>query len=229
MEFWEKLVAIQNDLKAPKDKENKFGGFRYRSCEGILEAVKPLLAREGLVLSISDEIVEVTGRVYVKATATITDGTNSQQVTAYAREADTKKGMDPSQVTGASSSYARKYALNGLFCIDDAKDADTDEFQKMAGRSAKKDKDETISYATASAEDSDLPFDVGGEETPGEPIELLGLKSLMKKDGITEEQVLNAFKGKYSAIENIEPNVISEMLLDKWESFVKFVNKGGKK
>ena len=228
MEFWEKLVAIQNDLKAPKDKENKFGGFRYRSCEGILEAVKPLLAREGLVLSISDEIVEVTGRVYVKATATITDGTNSQQVTAYAREADTKKGMDPSQVTGASSSYARKYALNGLFCIDDAKDADTDEFQKMAGRFAKKDKDENISFGTASAEDSALPFDVGGEETPGEPVELLGLKSLMKKDGITEEQVLNAFKGKYSAIENIEPNVISEMLLDKWESFVKFVNKGGK-
>ena len=234
MEFWEKLVAIQNDLKAPKDKENKFGGFRYRSCEGILEAVKPLLAREGLVLSISDEIVEVTGRVYVKATATITDGTNSQQVTAYAREADTKKGMDPSQVTGASSSYARKYALNGLFCIDDAKDADTDEFQKMAGRSAKKDKDETISFGPASAgdmptTDEPLPFDVGGEETPGEPIELLGLKSLMKKDGITEEQVLNAFKGKYSAIENIEPNVITEMLLDKWESFVKFVNKGGKK
>lgn len=233
MEFWEKLVAIQNDLKAPKDKENKFGGFRYRSCEGILEAVKPLLAREGLVLSISDEIVEVTGRVYVKATATITDGTNSQQVTAYAREADTKKGMDPSQVTGASSSYARKYALNGLFCIDDAKDADTDEFQKMAGRSAKKDKEDTISFGNASAEDmpttdEPLPFDVGGEETPGEPVELLGLKSLMKKDGITEEQVLNAFKGKYSAIENIEPNVISEMLLDKWESFVKFVNKGGK-
>ena len=76
--------------------------------------------------------------------------------------------------------------------------------------------------------DEPLPFDVGGEETPGEPVELLGLKSLMKKDGITEEQVLNAFKGKYSAIENIEPNVISEMLLDKWESFVKFVNKGGK-
>ena len=233
MEFWEKLVAIQNDLKAPKDKENKFGGFRYRSCEGILEAVKPLLAREGLVLSISDEIVEVTGRVYVKATATITDGTNSQQVTAYAREADTKKGMDPSQVTGASSSYARKYALNGLFCIDDAKDADTDEFQKMAGRSAKKDKDETISFGPASAgdmptTDEPLPFDVGGEETPGEPIELLGLRSLMKKDNITEEQVLNAFKGKYSAIENIDPNVITEMLLDKWESFVKFVNKGGK-
>lgn len=226
MEFWEKLVAIQNDLKAPKDKENKFGGFRYRSCEGILEAVKPLLAREGLVLSISDEIVEVTGRVYVKATATITDGTNSQQVTAYAREADTKKGMDPSQVTGASSSYARKYALNGLFCIDDAKDADTDEFQKMAGRSAKKDKEDTISFGTASAEDmpttdEPLPFDVGGTES----VEILGLKSLMKQDNVTDEQVLEAFKGKYSAVDNIT-NKDALSLMDRWSDFIKHI-KGG--
>lgn len=226
MEFWEKLVAIQNDLKAPKDKENKFGGFRYRSCEGILEAVKPLLAREGLVLSISDEIVEVTGRVYVKATATITDGTNSQQVTAYAREADTKKGMDPSQVTGASSSYARKYALNGLFCIDDAKDADTDEFQKMAGRSAKKDKEDTISFGTASAgdmptTDEPLPFDVGGTES----VEILGLKSLMKQDNVTDEQVLEAFKGKYSAVENIT-NKDALSLMDRWSDFIKHI-KGG--
>lgn len=235
MEFWEKLVAIQCDLKAPKGQKNSFAGYKYRSCEDILEAVKPLLARHGLVLNISDEIVEVVGRVYVKATATITDGTNSQSVTAYAREADTKKGLDPAQVTGTSSSYARKYALNGLFCIDDTKDPDTDEYAKRTGSAKKKDdKDETISFGTASAgdmpsTDEPLPFDVGGEETPGEPIELLGLKSLMKKDNITEEQVLAAFKGKYSAIENIEPQVITEMLLDKWESFVKFVNKGGKK
>lgn len=235
MEFWEKLVAIQADLKAPKGQKNTFAGYKYRSCEDILEAVKPHLARHGLVLNISDEIVEVVGRVYVKATATITDGTNSQSVTAYAREAETKKGLDPAQVTGTSSSYARKYALNGLFCIDDTKDPDSDEYAKRTGSTKKKDdKDETISFGTASAgdmppTDEPLPFDVGGEETPGEPIELLGLKSLMKKDNITEEQVLAAFKGKYSAIENIEPNVITEMLLDKWESFVKFVNKGGKK
>lgn len=235
MEFWEKLVAIQADLKAPKGQKNTFAGYKYRSCEDILEAVKPHLARHGLVLNISDEIVEVVGRVYVKATATITDGTNNQSVTAYAREAETKKGLDPAQVTGTSSSYARKYALNGLFCIDDTKDPDTDEYAKRTGSAKKKDdKDETISFGTASAgdmpsTDEPLPFDVGGEETPGEPIELLGLKSLMKKDNITEEQVLAAFKGKYSAIENIEPNVITEMLLDKWESFVKFVNKGGNK
>lgn len=217
MEFWEKLVAIQNDLKAPKDKENKFGGFRYRSCEGILEAVKPLLFRYGLVLSISDEIVEVTGRVYVKATATITDGTNSQQVTAYAREPDAKKGMDPAQVTGATSSYARKYALNGLFCIDDAKDPDTDEYQKQTRAKKEKEPDE-ISFGTASA---DLPFDVGNKESA----EVLGLKSLMNKDGVTDEQVLAVFKGKYSAVENIsDKDALS--LLDKWPDFIKHI-KGG--
>ena len=234
MEFFEKLVAIQADLKAPKDKVNKFSNFKYRSCEGILEAVKPLLAQHALYLNISDEIVQIGDRYYVKAKATIMDGTNAQTAIAWAREEDSKKGMDAAQLTGATSSYARKYALNALFGIDDAKDPDTDEFQRQTRSSKKKDnKEETISFGTASAgdmpsTDEPLPFDVGGEETPGEPVELLGLKSLMKKDGITEEQVLNAFKGKYSAIENIEPNVISEMLLDKWESFVKFVNKGGK-
>ena len=225
MEFFEKLVAIQTDLKAPKGQKNTFGGYKYRSCEDILEAVKPLLAREGLVLNISDEVIEIGGRVYVKAKATITDGTNFQTSTAYAREAETKKGMDPAQVTGTSSSYARKYALNGLFCIDDTKDPDTDEYTKRT--SGKKEKESEISFGNASAEDKDLPFDVGDPEPQSEPIELLGLRSLMKQDGITEEQVLAAFKGKYSAIENIEPNVITEMLLDHWESFIKHV-KGGK-
>ena len=224
MEFFEKLVAIQTDLKAPKGQKNTFGGYKYRSCEDILEAVKPLLAREGLVLNISDEVLEIGGRVYVKAKATITDGQNFQTSTAYAREAETKKGMDPAQVTGTSSSYARKYALNGLFCIDDTKDPDTDEYTKRT--SGKKEKESEISFGTASAEDKNLPFDVGSTPEPtGEPIELLGLRSLMKQDGITEEQVLAAFKGKYSAIENIEPNVITEMLLDKWESFVRFIKK----
>ena len=225
MEFFEKLVAIQTDLKAPKGQKNTFGGYKYRSCEDILEAVKPLLAKNGLVLNISDEVLQIGDRIYVKAKATITDGQNFQTSTAYAREAETKKGMDPAQVTGTSSSYARKYALNGLFCIDDTKDPDTDEYTKRT--SGKKEKETDISFGTASAEDNDLPFDVGAPEPQGEPIELLGLRSLMKQDGITEEQVLDAFKGKYSAIENIEPSVITEMLLDKWESFIKYV-KGGK-
>ena len=121
----EKLSRIQAELKAPKSQRNNFGNYNYRSCEDILEAVKPLLAREGLVLTITDSIEMVGNRYYVKATATVTDGEKSISTTAYARESDGRKGMDESQVTGSSSSYSRKYALNGLFCIDDTKDADT--------------------------------------------------------------------------------------------------------
>lgn len=125
MGFIEKIVAIQSELKAPKGQYNSFGKYNYRSCEDILEGVKPLLAKHGLVLTIQDGIELIGDRYYVKATATITDGKESISTSAYARESLDKKGMDASQVTGATSSYARKYALNGLLCIDDTKDADT--------------------------------------------------------------------------------------------------------
>lgn len=123
----DKLIAIQQALKAPKGQYNSFGGYNYRSCEDILEAVKPILAKEKVALTISDEIVEVGGRIYVKATATLHDPFDAYpyaQTSAYAREEESKKGMDAAQLTGATSSYARKYALNGLFAIDDNKDAD---------------------------------------------------------------------------------------------------------
>ena len=123
----EKLIAIQQALKAPKGQYNSFGGYNYRSCEDILEAVKPILAKEKVALTISDEIVEVGGRIYVKATATLHDPSDANiiaRTSAYAREEESKKGMDAAQLTGATSSYARKYALNGLFAIDDNKDAD---------------------------------------------------------------------------------------------------------
>ena len=120
-----KLARIQAELKAPKNQKNTFGGYNYRSCEDILEAVKPLLAKEGLVLTITDSIEMVGNRYYVKATATLTDGEKEISTSAYAREAESRKGNDESQITGAASSYARKYTLNGLFCIDDTKDADT--------------------------------------------------------------------------------------------------------
>jgi hypothetical protein len=130
----EKLIKslgdVQFKLKAPKGQTNNFGHYNYRSCEDILEAVKPLLHEAGLTLTLSDDVIAVGNRVYVKATATVTDGTESISNTAFAREAESKKGMDDSQVTGTASSYARKYALNGLFCIDDTKDADTDEYQR---------------------------------------------------------------------------------------------------
>lgn len=125
MEFIEKIVAIQSELKAPKGQYNSFGKYNYRSCEDILEGVKPLLAKHGLVLTIQDSIDLIGDRFYVKATATITDGKEQLSTNAYARESLDKKGMDASQVTGATSSYARKYALNGLLAIDDTKDADT--------------------------------------------------------------------------------------------------------
>ena len=127
-EFINKIAKIQQTLKAPKNQYNKFGGYYYRNCEDILESVKPLLG--DLILTINDEIVQIGNRYYVRATATITDGEHEQSATAYAREEESKKGLDTSQVTGSTSSYARKYACNALFCIDDTKDADSDEQSK---------------------------------------------------------------------------------------------------
>lgn len=121
----ENLLKIQSELKAPKDQINKFGNYNYRSCEDILEAVKPLLLKYKCCLSITDEIVLIGTRYYVKASALFTDGSSSVIVNSFARESEEKKGMDSSQITGAASSYARKYALNGLFLIDDNKDVDS--------------------------------------------------------------------------------------------------------
>lgn len=121
----QRVGDIQHKLKAPKGQYNPFGKYNYRSCEDILEGVKPLLKEHNLALLIDDEIVQIGERYYVKATAKITDGREFVSATAYAREPDTKKSMDESQITGATSSYARKYALNALLCIDDTKDADT--------------------------------------------------------------------------------------------------------
>lgn len=123
------LQKIQAELKAPKGQYNSFGKYAYRSAEDILEAVKPLLKKNKAELVLSDEIVEVGGRIYVKATAMLNADGEKAVVNAYAREPEQKKGMDESQITGTASSYARKYALNGLFLIDDTKDADTDEYK----------------------------------------------------------------------------------------------------
>jgi hypothetical protein len=119
----EALSTIQKELKAPKNQFNAFAKFNYRSCEDILEAVKPLL--DGTVLTLTDDLLNFGDRFYVRATATLKNGEDSIEATAFARESDTKKGMDVAQITGSASSYARKYALNGLFLIDDNKDPDT--------------------------------------------------------------------------------------------------------
>jgi hypothetical protein len=136
----QKLCNIQTQLKAPKGQTNAFGGYRYRSAEDILEALKPLLGEYGCSLVIQDDMVEVGGRVYVKASANLIDNETDLvlSASAFAREAEVKKGMDDAQITGSASSYARKYALNGLFCIDDTKDADaTNTHGKAAPRTAK--------------------------------------------------------------------------------------------
>lgn len=134
----QRLVRVQQELKAPKGQMNKFGGYKYRSAEDILEAVKPILGKLGLVLTLSDEPILVGDWHYIKATARVTLGSDYYETTAYAREAELKKGMDESQVTGTASSYARKYALNGLFAIDDTKDSDTDEVTEMTRETIKK-------------------------------------------------------------------------------------------
>ena len=132
------LMAVQADLKAPKGQHNSFGKYDYRSAEDIIEAVKPLLKENGLFLTMSDDIVQIGDRYYVKATVKVVDIVTGEsvQTSALAREAAQKKGMDESQVTGTASSYARKYALNGLFAIDDNRDADTDEYARQTRGSA---------------------------------------------------------------------------------------------
>lgn len=141
MNIYEKLGIIQSKLKAPKGQYSSFGKYKYRSCEDILEAVKPLLVETKTVLSVTDRMEVVGDRIYVRAEARLNDCEDSGEITtvAYAREEESKKGMDSSQVTGAASSYARKYALNGLFCIDDTKDSDstnTGEKERTSGKKA---------------------------------------------------------------------------------------------
>ena len=136
-----KLMLIQANLKAPKNQKNAFGWYNYRSCEDILEAVKPLLYDTQTTLTVSDEMVAVGDRIYVKATAVLKDAETWEIIesnTAYARESESKKWMDDSQITWATSSYARKYALNGLFCIDDVKDADATNDHWKAVKTEKK-------------------------------------------------------------------------------------------
>lgn len=190
----EHLAAVQAELKAPKDQYNSFGKYKYRSAEGILEAVKPIVKKHGCVLWISDEMVEIGGRVYVKATAyfalTDIDGlATAIAVSAFAREPESKSGMDASQITGAASSYARKYALNGLFAIDDTKDADalntSPEYTKPAPAPAtKKDCPEEIWWKLVKMEVEGVKSKSG----------LSGLQYLQAKYR-TDETILAKFAG----------------------------------
>lgn len=167
MSVYEKLAAVQRELKAPKGQFNSFGKYKYRSCEDILEALKPVLSKNGCAVVLSDRVEQVGDRFYICATATITDYETHEQVhnTAFAREDTDKKGMDGSQITGTASSYARKYALNGLFLIDDTKDADTDAYhEQTAGEKHKE--EPKIAAATAKANEvKKLLVKISGDKT----------------------------------------------------------------
>jgi hypothetical protein len=180
--IYEKLLNIQNELKAPKSQFNAFGKYKYRNAEDILESVKPLCFKYKATLTLSDEIVLIGERHYVKATATLTDIEKPELkiwTTAYAREEESKKGMDGSQVTGASSSYARKYALNGLFNIDDTKDSDS------TNTHGKDDKETTTQEVTNE--------------------EILKLFALAEQAGYSKDTVFKQVKEKYKKeIENLK-------------------------
>lgn len=178
MAIHEKLMQIQAELKAPKGQYNSFGKYNYRSCEDILEAVKPLLEKNNCVLVLSDDVVEVGSRVYIKATAKLFDSEGEITNSSFAREANEKKGMDDSQITGTASSYARKYALNGLFCIDDTKDADTDEYKNQQNKQKKSSSNSQQSVPKITAEQGQA------------------IQEWLPKVGMTEEQLLTAYKIK---------------------------------
>lgn len=152
------LMAVQAELKAPKNQHNSFGKYDYRSAEDIIEAVKPLLKENGLFLNMSDDIVLIGNRYYVKATVKVVDVVTGEsvQTSALAREAAQKKGMDESQVTGTASSYARKYALNGLFAIDDNRDADADEYARQTSQNAAGARSQRNAYPSKGSANDDL-------------------------------------------------------------------------
>lgn len=186
MRIGEKLFKIQQEMNVPKDLYNKYGNFYYRNAETILAEFKKAAKDLKLVLLLNDEIVEIAGKVYVKATASITDYETNEEVlaTAYAREADKKTGMDDAQITGAASSYARKYALNGLFLLDDVKDPDSDEYKNQQG----KDEQQTESSATQNNRNTKSP--------KVNQNHIISLRKTFEEKGIDESKVLVMYKVK---------------------------------
>ena len=197
MEFKEKLQKIQCELKAPKNLYNSFGKYKYRNAEGICEAVKPMLEKYKVILTLSDDIIQVGERYYIKATVSLKDVESDGFIdtTAMARESLDKKGMDESQITGTASSYARKYALNGLFLLDDTKDADSDEYHNQTKKddqpSAKEQKEvETIKHQKISE------------------LKVKAIQAAIAKERIDPQSVLNVYK-----IKSFE-EMTEEMFLD---------------
>ena len=181
-DFLKRVGMAQAELKAPKNQYNSFGKYNYRSCEDILEAAKPINKKHGLVLLLTDKPVCIGQRYYIEATARLYDIESEQfiEATASAREADTKKGMDDSQVTGTASSYARKYALNGLYNIDDTKDADTDAYKKQTTTN-------TTDAPEYKCADCGKPFEAFRDPTSGKtftPAEVFQMAKKRNADGV---------------------------------------------
>ena len=199
MTIFEKLVTIQQELIAPKNQYNSFGKYNYRSCEDILEGLKPCMAKVKAAVTVSDEIVFIGDRYYVKATATLHDAESDASVsnTAYAREEDNKKGMDASQVTGSTSSYARKYALNGLFCIDDVKDADSRDNRQKEAEEQKKAEAEEKKIAT--------------QTIPAAKVSVI--KGMCENDGVSPETITTLYKVK--ALEDLTEKMFRN-IVDHW-------------
>lgn len=183
MGLYEKLSTVQSELKVPKGQFNSFGKYKYRSCEDILEAVKPILKKHGASIVIADQIIQLESRFYVKATAAFIDTETGEKIcsTASAREQEDKKGMDQSQITGTASSYARKYALNGLLLIDDTKDADTDEHHNQVEKSGHK-----------NSVDPYMPTQDGKVSK----VQMDFLKSELKRTGITQKTIITNYEVK---------------------------------
>ena len=202
MSITEKAMRIQTEIKAPKNLYNSFGKYKYRNAEGICEAVKPFLQKEKCALTLDDEIVEVGGRVYVKATATLIDCETEDtfKTSAYARESLEKKGMDDSQITGTASSYARKYALNGLFLLDDTKDADTDEYKQQ------------IEEKKAQEQDEKKTEEVGKMKIAAVKVQIL--KKKCADDGVPESKIMELCKVK--KLEDITEAKFRN-IIDNWE------------
>ena len=185
MGVFEKLAKVQSELKAPKDQYNSFGKYKYRSCEDILEAAKPLCIANGLILTVSDSLKNIGDRYYIEATAQVVDIESSEKhfVTAFAREEESKKGMDGAQITGTSSSYSRKYALNGLFCIDDTKDADTDEHKHQMNKAPER------------APEKAPPREKSAKDLEVEKAKVLeDLRVSMVKAKLSEKQIILTYK-----------------------------------
>lgn len=216
-DIYKKLVKVQSDLKVPKNNFNDFGKYSYRSCEDILEAVKPLLREQGLVLTLRDEIVQIGDRYYVKAIAEVCgEGDETFQVSSYARESEVKKGMDESQITGTASSYARKYALNGLFAIDDTKDADTNEHKKQADNAPAKPK--ASPKKSISNEQSKLIIKLMTEKgAPSQNDQKFLLKKLTDKDSLKTLTQKDASK-LIEQLMNISKEKVVEIVLDNVEA-----------